>query len=183
VAFEDIDVGVRILAGLGAFALLMALMSDDAPDNDAWAEDGSAATRYDYDVDGPADGSAPALRRGAGGDGGLPGCDSTAPFAGAAGTITMPSDGPLPVLASAECRLDRGAGDADAVSGLQRALALCNGQPVGADGVYGPETRSAVEAVQADHGLVVDGTYGPDTGRAMSWSLTAADGCGPAPSP
>ena len=35
-ALKDMDVGVKILGGIVAFALLMAMMSNGDPDNDAW---------------------------------------------------------------------------------------------------------------------------------------------------
>ena len=48
------------------------------------------------------------------------------------------------------------------VSRMQRALAAL-GYAVGADGVYGSQTRSAVKAFQADQGLTVDGKAGNKT--------------------
>ena len=44
---------------------------------------------------------------------------------------------------------------------LQAALAACYQQPVAPDGVYGPGTAAAVQAVQAVSGLPADGTFGP----------------------
>jgi len=43
------------------------------------------------------------------------------------------------------------------VRALQEALGI------GADGIFGNGTKSAVEAFQAEHGLVVDGMAGPNT--------------------
>jgi Putative peptidoglycan binding domain len=166
-------------------------------DGDPWTtpctpDDGST---YDYDYDwSPVVTEGGATAAGAAGvAAGLPACDSAAPFPGPGGAVVLPSDLPVPVLASTACRLDTETGDTDAVAWLQRALADCNGEPVAVDGVYGGETRGAVERVQAGHGLTVDGAYGPTTARAMAWPLAGGrasgagpatgTGCGPAPAP
>jgi hypothetical protein len=47
------------------------------------------------------------------------------------------------------------------VAALQRALGI------GADGVFGPQTESALKRWQARHGLVADGVAGPATRRAL----------------
>jgi Putative peptidoglycan binding domain len=242
VALENVPVGTKIVGGLLAFALFLALMSDGQPDNDAWLDgeaaaaslspgleaggpesvddtcagvddgdgdpwttacttaDGTAddsADDYDYDwsaesadrVEGVEGDDARGEIGGAGV--GLPACDSTAQFPVPGGAVVLPSDLALPVLASAECRLDPSTGDADAVASLQRSLASCNGLPLAVDGVYGRETRGAVEDVQAGHGLAVDGVYGPATAGVMAWPLAGGrgsddgpatgPGCGPAP--
>lgn len=49
-----------------------------------------------------------------------------------------------------------------AVSGIQYLL-RAHGQPVAADGSYGPATHAAVTAFQSAEGLVADGVVGPQT--------------------
>jgi len=61
-----------------------------------------------------------------------------------------------------------------AVAAAQRALGI------GADGVFGPQTRQAVLAFQAAHGLAVDGVIGPVTASALGLG-GGAQGGGPAP--
>ena len=75
--------------------------------------------------------------------------------------------------ATAECGLSEGDDD-EAVRALQEALVTCNGQDVTVDGEYGPETRAAVERVQAQNGLTADGTYGPGTRDAMLWPASTS---------
>jgi len=60
-----------------------------------------------------------------------------------------------------------------AVVAAQRALGI------GADGVFGPQTRQAVLAFQAAHGLAADGVIGPITGAALG--LGGAPAGAPAP--
>jgi hypothetical protein len=54
----------------------------------------------------------------------------------------------------------------DSAYDIQVALSNC-GFPVAVDGVYGPETASAVAAFQASRGLLVDGVVGPQTASAL----------------
>jgi cell wall-associated NlpC family hydrolase len=61
-----------------------------------------------------------------------------------------------------------------AVAAAQRALGI------GADGVFGPQTRQAVLAFQAAHGLAVDGVVGPITAAALGLG-GGSQGRGPAP--
>lgn len=163
-ALKDMDVGVKVLGGVVVFALLMALMSNGDPENDAW---GAGESVDDEDVSGddrrdpwsavPEDGEV------------VPACDGVAPFATDDGTIRLPVHGPVVPFPSAVCQLGPGSDDAEAVRALQHALAACNGQGIAADGVYGAGTEDAVAAVQAGLGLEVDGIYGPQTRVAMSW--------------
>jgi cell wall-associated NlpC family hydrolase len=60
-----------------------------------------------------------------------------------------------------------------AVAAAQRALGI------GADGVFGPQTRRAVLRFQAAHRLAVDGVIGPVTASALG--LGGTPGGGPAP--
>ena len=62
------------------------------------------------------------------------------------------------------------------VTRLQQQLAQLgyhgqDGATLAADGVFGANTRRAVEAFQHDHGLVVDGKAGPRTGAAIDSAL------------
>jgi len=57
--------------------------------------------------------------------------------------------------------------------------------PAGADGVFGGDTDTAVRALQAAHGLVVDGVAGPATmhviSEAYAWARPATPAPGPSP--
>lgn len=177
-AFKDMAPGVKVLAGLGGFALLLALMSNGDPENDAWNEGATAASAdVDDDAD-PAGLAGDAWSAESPEDGGaLPPCDATAPFAVDDGTIRLPVHGPVVPFASAACQLAEGhASGEEAVRLVQDALAACNGQAVTIDGSYGAETRQAVASVQEANGLDVDGIYGPDTRAAMDWPVESGDG-------
>jgi len=102
------------------------------------------------------------------GGGGLPACRGIGDFPVDAGVVALPIDSEDDAFASADCTFARGQSD-ESVLLVQAALSQCNGRPVAGDGIYGPDTRRAVAAVQADHGLTADGGYGPDTREAMSW--------------
>jgi peptidoglycan hydrolase-like protein with peptidoglycan-binding domain len=67
-----------------------------------------------------------------------------------------------PTRAWEDGRLLRVGSRGQAVAWAQRALA------VSADGVFGPQTRRAVRAFQARHGLEVDGIVGPQTRAALA---------------
>jgi hypothetical protein len=180
VAFKDMQPGVKVLAGLGVFALLLALRSNGDPEDDAWNADAAAVSSApddqgdpatlagdDWSVTSPEDGGA------------LPACDGTAPFAVEDGTIRLPVHGPVVPFASAACQLAEGdGGGEEAVRLVQVALTACNGQGVTADGSYGAETRRAVASVQAAHGIGADGIYGPDTRAAMTWPVVSGEGDG-----
>jgi Putative peptidoglycan binding domain len=53
------------------------------------------------------------------------------------------------------------------VSQAQTALSKAGFDPHGVDGIFGKNTRAAVESFQAAHGLKVDGIIGKDTGKAL----------------
>lgn len=176
-AAKDKDLGVKILVGgLIGGAVILALISNADPEDDAWYEDDTAAAST-VDEEG-ASGEVDAWSAGGESDEGLPACDDTAPFSADGSTVRLPVDGPVVPFASTDCRLDEGYGSAEAIRLLQQALAQCNGQAITVDGAYGSETRQAVRAVQAEHGIGVDGTYGPQTRAAMTWPATPDDGDG-----
>jgi hypothetical protein len=184
-AKSKLDVGAKVLGGLTALSLVMALLSDGDPDNDAWVEGDAAAagTTADNDAGGDdgSDGvevdawSAGASTDGADDDDAAPSCTGTAPFAGEGGTVLTPVAGPVRPFASPACRLATGRGSSEAVRLLQGALAMCNGQPVTVDGGYGAETRRAVSALQSQLGVGVDGEYGAETRAAMAWPVVSDD--------
>jgi hypothetical protein len=174
-ALKDIDVGVKILGGLVAFALLLAMMSNGDPDNDAWTAGDAAGASESSAVEAASD----PWSAGTAEDEDAPACDGAAPFTVEGGTIRLPVHGPVVPFPSPGCQLGPGSSDAAAVGALQRALSACNGQPVAVDGAYGPETRDAVVAVQADRGLEVDGIYGPQTRVVMAWPADEPGGEAP----
>lgn len=165
-ALKDMDVGVKLLGGLVAFALLLALMSNGDPENDAWGAGEQAGASESADGGEGAD----PWSAGTPDDGAdLPDCDGVAPFATDDGAFLLPVHGPVVPFPSAGCQLGPGSQDAEAVGALQQALTACNGHAVTVDGAYGPETQAAVAAVQSDHGLPADGLYGPYTRVVMAW--------------
>jgi hypothetical protein len=182
VALKDMQPGVKVLAGVVGFALLLALMSNGDPENDAWNADAAAAGADADDEGDPAQLAGDAWSEDPPEDGGaLPACDATAPFAVEDGTIRLPVHGPVAPFASAACQIAEGnGGGEEAVRLVQVALAACNGHAVTADGSYGAETRGAVASVQEANGVGVDGIYGPDTRAAMGWPVVSGDGDGAA---
>jgi peptidoglycan hydrolase-like protein with peptidoglycan-binding domain len=64
-----------------------------------------------------------------------------------------------------------------AVADLQRSLNKCYGEGLTQDGIYGSQTKAAVENVQSVLGISVDGIYGPQTGTAMKWFDNQGIGC------
>lgn len=182
-ALKDVDVGVKIIAGLGVVALVLAMASNHDPDNDAWgAGEAADASEASIDDDPALDEDDP-WSAGADDDGGLPTCDGTAPFAASGGTVRLPVHGPVTPFASTACQMD-GDGGEEAVRLLQLAVNACNDQTVAVDGDYGDETRRAVRAIQERGGTTPDGIYGPRTRDVMSWPLETGDpdtgdpGCG-----
>ncbi|MFE2291069.1 peptidoglycan-binding protein [Streptomyces sp. NPDC059452] len=68
-----------------------------------------------------------------------------------------------------DCIMGQGA-QGEHVRALQSALTLCHRLNTGGiDGIYGPATRSAVQALQRSVGLPVDGVYGPKTKSHVKW--------------
>ena len=78
---------------------------------------------------------------------------------------------------SANCVMQEGSGDDEAILVLQSALVRCNGQSVGVDGNFGAETTQALMNVQQQHGVTADGAYGPATLEVMGWPSTGSGGC------
>lgn len=58
-----------------------------------------------------------------------------------------------------------------------------DGTPLRTDGIFGPQTRNAVEAFQRDHGLATDSIVGPHTRRVLDASLEAVRNLMPNVSP
>jgi putative peptidoglycan binding protein len=56
-----------------------------------------------------------------------------------------------------------------AIKTLQRNLNFCYGSTLRIDGKYGAATAAVVKRVQTRHKLVADGVYGPQTRSAMNW--------------
>lgn len=73
-------------------------------------------------------------------------------------------DPPLATLHLGACRADD---VGPVVYGLQRRLRQLGFDPGPADGIFGPRTERAVEALQARSGLTVDGIVGPRTLRVL----------------
>lgn len=67
--------------------------------------------------------------------------------------------------------LQLGSTDSVSVTNLQKNLAQLNISPLTIDGVFGPQTESAVKAFQQGHGLRVDGVAGTDTQSAIAKAL------------
>lgn len=177
-AFENVKAW-HVLGGLALLALLLAMMSDGEPDNDAWGGGsegvaGGAADRSELRAE---DGDAWSVPS-PGDEGSLPACTGTAPFASGGGTVRLPTDGPVVPVASADCVMGVSRGGGEAVRLLQEALVACNGQSITVDGRYGDGTRAAVRAVQERHGIGADGAYGPQTRDVMSWPTLSSDGDG-----
>jgi peptidoglycan hydrolase-like protein with peptidoglycan-binding domain len=63
-----------------------------------------------------------------------------------------------------------------AVALLQFHINACNGLSIARDGIFGPQTRTAVEIIQRIHQIAVDGVYGPQTREHMLW-LDSSGNC------
>lgn len=73
------------------------------------------------------------------------------------------------------CTMGYGA-QSSAVRKLQDHLINCYGFDGSLDGIYGRQTKTAIEGVQAREGAGVDGEYGPETRRKMKWSVATGSG-------
>jgi Putative peptidoglycan binding domain len=149
VASKAVGIGVLVLFGLAALA------STDSGCDIGNGGDGD----FDFDSDAPT-------------------CDGVVVVETASGSAQVPGNTSL--IGSddtANCVMREGASDEEAVLLLQSALARCNGQSVGVDGEYGPQTTQAVMNVQQQHGVTPDGAYGPATLEVMGWPSTGSGGC------
>jgi len=103
-------------------------------------------------------------------------CAGTTSYDTDSGTYVLPTDSNDALFGARDCVLSTAAGSGAPVQVLQSALATCYQQPVAVDGVYGPGTAAAVQAVQGQHGLPADGTFGESTSEAMLWPTTTPSG-------
>jgi hypothetical protein len=103
-------------------------------------------------------------------------CGGVSSYDDDGGNYVVPTESDDDLLGARNCVLDGTHGGGAPVLVLQTALATCYGQPVGADGTYGPGTAAAVQAAQTTHGLPADGVFGPQTSEAMMWPTTSATG-------
>lgn len=111
-------------------------------------------------------------------DSSAPTCDGVVVVETASGNAQVPGDTSLIGSdGSANCVMQEGSGDDEAILVLQSALVRCNGQSVGVDGDYGAQTTQAVMNVQQQHGVTADGAYGPATLEVMGWPSTGSGGC------
>ena len=101
------------------------------------------------------------------GDDGFPACVGVSEFQTDVGAVVLPIDRADDAFASPDCAIPEGR-SGEAVSLVQAALTVCNGQPVPLDGVYGDAMSQAVAAVQTRNGLTADGVYGP-ANAARRW--------------
>jgi peptidoglycan hydrolase-like protein with peptidoglycan-binding domain len=93
---------------------------------------------------------------------------STTPTTITIGTVTGAPTTSYDLSSAPSCAMHAGArlgSSGDDVRCLQQRLAavLAGGQPIVADGQFGPATDAAVRQFQAAHGLVVDGVVGAET--------------------
>ena len=103
-------------------------------------------------------------------------CEGITSYDTDAGSYVLPTDSDDALFGARDCTLSTTAGGGAPVQALQAALATCYLQPVAPDGVYGPGTAAAVQAVQSVHGLPTDGTFGEATSEAMLWPTTTPNG-------
>ncbi|MFG2682123.1 peptidoglycan-binding protein [Streptomyces sp. NPDC048392] len=62
------------------------------------------------------------------------------------------------------------------VEALQMSLKVCYDYGIAADGIFGPQTRSSLIAVQKKIGVTVDGEYGYQTYSHMRWPYRLRSG-------
>lgn len=85
----------------------------------------------------------------------------------------------LPVASSTSCYLNYGTWNNEGVEVLQTTLNKCYGESLVRDGDYGYGTRAAVQRTQSKVGVGVDGVYGPNTRSAMRWWVPSLGSCKP----
>ncbi|MBM7662194.1 peptidoglycan hydrolase-like protein with peptidoglycan-binding domain [Bacillus mesophilus] len=61
----------------------------------------------------------------------------------------------------------------ESVKNMQRALNLAMGAELSEDGIFGPNTKTAVLAFQESKKLAKDGVYGPNTHAALSKAVNS----------
>lgn len=75
-----------------------------------------------------------------------------------------------------DCIMAQGA-QGNHVSTLQQAMKSCNlKESIAVDGIFGPQTRSALIRLQRNRGITADGVYGPQTRRAIQF-VKVGGGC------
>lgn len=105
-------------------------------------------------------------------------CDGVLAVETGTGSVTVPGDvSRADGAPTTACRIPMDEGDEAAVIAVQQALVSCHGQSVTVDGSYGPETATAVTAVQQQGGVAPDGEYGPATMGVMRWPVDGAGQC------
>ncbi len=88
--------------------------------------------------------------------------------------VTVPSVGEE----THQANCDLGEGNINAgVSFLQEDLNLCYKSGLALDGDFGPATEAALKHVQSIIGVTVDGVYGPNTRNAMQWGVDGPTSC------
>lgn len=94
-------------------------------------------------------------------------CTSTSLFVDSVGGIVR-----IPTVGSNtgnfNCLLGVG-NQSSAVSTLQSALNRCYGAGLAVDGIYGSQTKAAVQNAQRREGITADGVYGPQTRDHLHW--------------
>lgn len=81
--------------------------------------------------------------------------------------IRQPSIG---TTGTTHCIMNQGA-QSNGVLALQNALVFCYGRNIARDGIFGRQTRLALEYAQGQEQITVDGVYGPQTRDAIFWPI------------